>query len=442
MIPSSTLTAWLGTYLVHSTVLLGVAWLATRLVVSARAREVLWRAALFGGLATATVQVGWQMRPALGRLGMEAVRQTEGAPFEARSSALPGVEAPSALQAAPVRQQRDLRGVGALALGLGVTFGALSIALGVATLNRRRRLQVRVTDGHAVDVFRSLALASPRLARTELWQCPRAESPYATGVLRPRVVVPERALRELDSAELRALFAHELAHLERRDPLWLGATRALQLCLPLQPLNALARRRLNDCAELLCDERALGRTGDRLALAQSLAKVASWLIREDHLPDAACAMASRRSLLGLRVERILDEEQPAPRVGASAARAAALVGLVGTALAAPAVHLGSASFETAGVVERPRSTQDRPEVALAALLTEAVQQLELELELLQRARQGRDLDPSLTARIEQMEQRVLTASARAKRIRVLLERAAPIDAGAAPAFPELEEPNR
>ena len=442
MIQPSTLTAWLGTYLVHSTVLLGTAWLATRLVASARAREVLWRAALFGGLATATVQIGWQTRPALGRLGMEAIHGPESAPLEARSSDIRGIEAPSALHAAPSGQQRDLRGVGALALGLGVTFGALSIALGVATLNRRRRHQVRVADRHATGLFHTLSLASPRLARTELWQCPRAESPYATGVLRPRVVVPERALRELDSAELRALFAHELAHLERRDPLWLGATRALQLCLPLQPLNALARRRLNDCAELLCDERALRRTGDRIALAQSLAKVASWLIREDHLPDAACAMASRRSLLGVRVERILDEERPAPRVGAGAARATALAALVGTALAAPAVHLGSANLEAAGLVELPLPPRDRPKMALAALLTEAVQQLELELELLQRARRDRELDPSLTARIAQMEQRALTASARAKRIGALLERATPIDAGPALAFPELEEPNR
>ena len=131
-----------------------------------------------------------------------------------------------------------------------------------------------------------------------------------------------------------------------------------------------------------------------------------------------------------------------PRVGAGAARATALAALVGTALAAPAVHLGSANLEAAGLVELPLPPRDRPKMALAALLTEAVQQLELELELLQRARRDRELDPSLTARIAQMEQRALTASARAKRIGALLERATPIDAGPALAFPELEEPNR
>jgi len=49
--------AWIATYLIHSTVLLGATWLVIRLGdVDERAQEVLWRAALIGGVMTATAQ--------------------------------------------------------------------------------------------------------------------------------------------------------------------------------------------------------------------------------------------------------------------------------------------------------------------------------------------------------------------------------------------------
>ena len=57
------LLAWLLTYLVHSTILLGATWLVTRrLVRSDRLRERLWKVAALGGLLTAALQVttGWQ----------------------------------------------------------------------------------------------------------------------------------------------------------------------------------------------------------------------------------------------------------------------------------------------------------------------------------------------------------------------------------------------
>jgi hypothetical protein len=62
--------AWLLTYVIHSTLLLGAAWLASsRLIRSNVLRDLLWKAALVGGLITATAQVSgvivarWELRP-------------------------------------------------------------------------------------------------------------------------------------------------------------------------------------------------------------------------------------------------------------------------------------------------------------------------------------------------------------------------------------------
>ncbi len=56
---SETLAAWLLTVAVHASVLLGVAWLVDRGTLRTRPawRETLWRAAFFGAVVTASVQV-------------------------------------------------------------------------------------------------------------------------------------------------------------------------------------------------------------------------------------------------------------------------------------------------------------------------------------------------------------------------------------------------
>src|SRR5207245_11574975 len=55
-LPSS-LLAWLLTYLIHSTVLLGVAWAVTRRGrLEPAASDLLWKVALLAGLVTGTIQ--------------------------------------------------------------------------------------------------------------------------------------------------------------------------------------------------------------------------------------------------------------------------------------------------------------------------------------------------------------------------------------------------
>src|SRR5438105_9791511 len=60
---ASSLLAWLLTYLIHSTVLLGVAWLVTRRRrLEPAAVEVLWKVALVAGLVTGTIHARPQLR--------------------------------------------------------------------------------------------------------------------------------------------------------------------------------------------------------------------------------------------------------------------------------------------------------------------------------------------------------------------------------------------
>ena len=63
--------SWLLTYLLHSTLLLGTVWLLTRrLVQAAVVRDLLWKAALIGGFATATLQLGLGFKPLGGAVAL------------------------------------------------------------------------------------------------------------------------------------------------------------------------------------------------------------------------------------------------------------------------------------------------------------------------------------------------------------------------------------
>ncbi len=60
--------AWLLTYLLHSTLLLGLAWLVSKPLArwSVAAEEAVWKIALVGALVTASLQVAAGWEPAAG----------------------------------------------------------------------------------------------------------------------------------------------------------------------------------------------------------------------------------------------------------------------------------------------------------------------------------------------------------------------------------------
>jgi hypothetical protein len=123
------------------------------------------------------------------------------------------------------------------------------------------------------------------------------------GFERREICIPARALTDLSPAQQEAMLGHELGHASRRDPTWLGLCWMLETVLCIQPLNRLARRRLQHAAELLCDDWAVHLTDGRtLSLASCLTEVAQWVVGR---PGALPAPGMAGAPLTLRVERLL-----------------------------------------------------------------------------------------------------------------------------------------
>lgn len=368
------ISAWLATYLVHGVCLFAVAAVAVRFVKSARCGEQLWRAALFGPLVTASLQLGAGLQPALGHWELpgstEAVAQT---PATRMAVSVDSSEALRLREAAilarlnelgdqlllvtdtgPEARKRAFANAEPVTIptanhdarprNLGTVLGLLAVAAGIAALMMRALLEAirihrlgkraRLMSGPIVDSVRALSARAGirRSIRVEVTRS--GSSPYATGVLFPRIVVPERATRELDAASIRAMLAHEIGHVARFDPLWTAAARSVAALFFFQPLNWLLVKRLDESAEYCCDEFAVNVTGNEVALARCLATVAEWIIGGPAKLRPACPMAHRNSPLASRVDRILATDgEPTRPLGPLRWIGGAVV--LTTALAAP-----------------------------------------------------------------------------------------------------------
>ena len=350
--------AWLLTYAIHSTVLLLLAWGLTRWRrLNPSAAELLWKSAMIGSIVTATVQLQLDVRPtgtfSMGETVVTSAVSSPAPRHASRASDPVGIamvkREPSPPDIAPTatvvaaadapaaRFTREALIVVAWALVALVL--ALSYAARRLILSGRIGDRTAIVDGPLFEMLGQLARESRMRSPPRLTCTPRISSPIALGVR--EICVPGTALTALDAEQQRSMLAHELAHLARRDPVWMALASLVERVLWIQPLNRLARRRIAAAAEYICDDWAVGRTGSGVALARCLAQVAEW-IQASPLGVPVAGMAEERSLLVARVARLLEGARPATRSRRVLA-VGTLVVLLATVVFAPGVSGRSAS---------------------------------------------------------------------------------------------------
>ncbi len=132
--------------------------------------------------------------------------------------------------------------------------------------------------------------------------------PMACGYFKPTILLPTDIEVRLQTSELRALLAHEFAHLHRGDVVWLWIGRVLCSSFGFQPLNAIARRTWQAAAEVQCDDWAVAQDVPAVSLASCLAQVAEWKL--DRRAASVLAASGSGSSLTLRIERLLSDRVP------------------------------------------------------------------------------------------------------------------------------------
>ena len=366
---SSTALAWLLTYAIHSTVLLSLAWLLARgRRWTPASAEILWKSAMVGAIFTASVQLWLDVRPAGTVMLRPSVATAPTAPIASATSATSVAPIVKPKTAAPAPDRANDIGtvkhpaaersrpsiIMSRSSAAVLAWGLVALILGLSYVARRLILAGRlgdrhdVPDGRLLDVLTELARDAGLRGTPRLTSTSRISSPVALGI--GEICVPDTALTDLDLEQQRSLLAHELAHLARRDPVWLVAGSLIERVFWIQPLNRVANREISRSAEFLCDDWAVNRTGSGVPLARCLAQVAEW-IQASPLGVPVAGMAEERSLLVSRVQRLVEGVRPTNRSRRGLALAAVAV-LIATILVAPGVSGKTGSLLLANEVQK------------------------------------------------------------------------------------------
>jgi beta-lactamase regulating signal transducer with metallopeptidase domain len=348
--------AWLMTYAIHSTILIGSLLLLTstdrgRRLVAGHA-SWLWRFALVGALITSSLQSWRSVSPMAGTLRVDGdtpARTTVRVEIRRENVVAPasGTVRTRASHSKSVASSIDVSPTWPIILfGAWALLAAVLLARFLVARTRFMRTMGQRTSATHTLAGNSLRhlLRESRLARdVRLTVSDRLTSPVALSA--DEICLPSRALSELDPVRIESILAHELAHLVRRDPAWLTIARVIEAIFFFQPLNVLARRRMQESAEFASDAWASTRVARPLDLAHCLARVAEWTIAAPRLPVPAMAEGQgpgrRGAVLVRRVERLTTGRVIPEVVPGHALRLAGAALLFGLILLAPRAGIGA-----------------------------------------------------------------------------------------------------
>ncbi|WP_328992449.1 M56 family metallopeptidase [Kribbella sp. NBC_01245] len=219
---------------------------------------------------------------------------------------------------------RDLAAAAVLALtalvAVRLAWSVAKVAVGTRARRKRHRdlVDILATPDGLVPGLRVLA------ERTPLAYC----LPALRG---SRVIVSVGALERLSDVELRAVLAHEQAHLRARHDLVLEAFTMVHTAFPRWVRSDLALEQARTLVELLADDDARRRKGPA-PLARALVALAG-------SPAPADGLAAAKSATLLRVERLTSPAPNHPLLAASTyTGAAALLVLPTVTVAVPVLR--------------------------------------------------------------------------------------------------------
>jgi Zn-dependent protease with chaperone function len=203
----------------------------------------------------------------------------------------------------------------------GATVASVGVLLVVAVLGRLGfSLAVEVLSAFCRrrEQRRRLMIVAPSDPSTGVLVVPHATSAVYCLPGRPGVVVcTSAAVAALDGRQLRAVLAHERAHLRSRHDMILTAAAGLQTGFPFVPAFTLARAELARLVEMQADDAAVA-SDDRRVLASALLRLA-----EGAVPAVAMGAGGRTALA--RMRRLARPPHPLTRPWSAVAAGSALM---------------------------------------------------------------------------------------------------------------------
>jgi beta-lactamase regulating signal transducer with metallopeptidase domain len=250
------------TYSAHSVVACLVALACGRMLRRPQDRDLAWKAALVLPFVTsAAVLISSQAGASVMRVDLaKALRQSGVANMPPRHVMVRVWN--DGFQQTVNRQLSDPVMTALSVATLVIAFLCVSIA--IARLLARRRALARAIAGRQ---------SSARMDGLTISVVDDLASPVA--LPRREICLPTIVVHDFSERHRATLIAHEMAHIERRDPHWFAFIELSAAVSAFQPLVRLVRKNFRRDVELICDESAVRRTSDASGLIGALAMLAS-----------------------------------------------------------------------------------------------------------------------------------------------------------------------
>jgi Zn-dependent protease with chaperone function len=214
-------------------------------------------------------------------------------------------------------------------------------------LRQLRRLRLSATPWRPLPAWYR-GLAADAGVSASLAASLDVNSAVTFGVRRPAILVPARLL-DAPEPHQRAIVAHELHHVARRDWVWVLAEEALRITLWWHPAIWFALGEAQLAREEIVDRRTIAATGNRTGYLEALIAAA------DPAPAGALGFGApfyRRRQLFTRVQRLLEEKNMS-KVRMLAVAAA-------LAIAVPASVVGASAAFPLTAAPRAIAPRDQP----------------------------------------------------------------------------------
>ena len=157
--------------------------------------------------------------------------------------------------------------------------GVLRFLAGVRSVARIYCRSHAITGKFANRLLQDLAQSMSSRSAVRLHVSHDIQSPAVLGWRRPLIVLPSQ-WQAWEPYQLKAVLAHELAHVVRQDVFWRVIATAAQAVHFYHPLAHWLLRRLTYAQELAADQLAAATLGSRTAYSKALSQLA---IRQDEL---------------------------------------------------------------------------------------------------------------------------------------------------------------
>ena len=229
----------------------------------------------------------------------------------------------------------------------------------------RQQTQLLILKGEAASYWQHCRIAFS-LDDAQIATSRGISSPMTMGVRKRLILLPEDMAESLPDEDLRAVIAHESAHVRRRDFAWNLLYELISLPADYHPVLWLTRSRLVESREMVCDEMAAEAVAGRDRYVRSLLRLASIVVHRTPTVAPHAIGIFDANTFERRIMKLTADRKELRGTRRAVTLAACFVCGLGTCVSAMALHTGvnfSATDKGAAQDQKKRTTVTAEQMA-------------------------------------------------------------------------------